>query len=128
MKVGREQIIGLLTAVREHVADPHRWDRHYADELAACEQALAACPALRANRVQRDANAVPTLVIDFGDAPVDADEAARQLDRGTPRIHLGEAEAWRNRLILNPMALAAGDGARIGERIVTVVRAVTYGT
>jgi L-seryl-tRNA(Ser) seleniumtransferase len=128
MKVGREQVIGLLTAVREHVADPRRWDRHYADELTACEQALAGCPDLRATRVEPDEAAVPTLVIDFSDAPVDADEVARQLDRGTPRIHLGEAEAWRNRLILNPMALVAGDGARIGERIVTVVRAVTHGT
>lgn len=127
MKVGREQIVGLLTAVREYVGDPVRWDRHYADELAACERALTACDRLRVTRRHNETMDVPTLVIDFAGAPVDADEASRQLDRGTPRIHLSEAEAWRNRLILNPMALAIGDGERIGERVAEVVRAATDG-
>ena len=123
MKVGREQIVGLLTAVREYIDDPGRWDRHYADEVDACEKALAACPLLDVHREHKSAIAVPTLAIDFAGLPVDADEVARQLDRGTPRIHLGESEAWRNRLILNPMALSVGDGALIGERVVAVVGA-----
>ena len=123
MKVGREQIVGLLTAVREYIDDPGRWDRHYADEVDACEKALAVCPLLDVHREHDSAIAVPTLAIDFAGLPVDADEVARQLDRGTPRIHLSESEAWRNRLILNPMALSVGDGAQIGERIVAVVGA-----
>ena len=127
MKVGREQIIGLLTAVREYLDAPGAWDQHYADEVAACEAALAACAQLHVHREHNEAMSVPTLVIDFANLPIDADEVARRLDQGTPRVHLSEAEAWRNRLILNPMALAPGDGARIGERIVTVVGAAPGG-
>ena len=126
MKVGREQIIGLLTAVREYVANPERWDQHYTAELATCQAVLTACERLRVTREHNDTMDVPTLVIDFAGAPIDADEVARQLDRGSPRIHLSEADAWRNRLILNPMALAPGDGARIGERIAAVVGAIAY--
>ena len=33
MKVGREQIVGLLVAVREYVEDPDRWTAHYGRSL-----------------------------------------------------------------------------------------------
>lgn len=125
MKVGREQIVGLLTAVREYVADPTGWDQHYDRELAACERALAGCGGVRVTREHNDALDVPVLVIDFTHAPIGADAMARELDHGSPRIHLSEGDAWRNRLIVNPMALAAGDGARIGDRVAVAVRAVT---
>lgn len=125
MKVGREQIVGLLTAVSEYVSEPGRWAQHYASELAECERALAACPALRVAQDHDHVMDVPALVIDFSGAGVDADEVARQLDRGTPRIQLSEAEAWRNRLIVNPIALAEGDGSRIGERVAAIVQSET---
>lgn len=123
MKVGREQVVGLLAAVREYVADPQRWDAHYAAELAACTAELAACDQLQVDGAHNDTMDVPTLVIDFGAVAGGADGVARRLDRGSPRIHLSEAEAWRNRLIVNPMALAVGDGAEIGRRIAAIVRA-----
>ncbi len=125
MKVGREQIVGLLTAVSEYVNEPGRWARHYASELADCEGVLGACEFLRVVQDHDHVMDVPSLVIDFSGAGVDADEVARQLDRGTPRIQLSEAEAWRNRLIVNPIALSEGDGARIGERVAAVVRSQT---
>lgn len=123
MKVGREQIVGLLAAVREYLDDPGRWDAHYETELRGCERALVADGSVRVTREHNDHLDVPTVVIDFCGAPIDADEVARRLDRGTPRIHLSEAESWRGRLIVNPMALAEGDGARIGERIADVLQA-----
>ena len=66
---------------------------------------------------------VPILVIDFSEASMAADDVSRLLDRGTPRIQLSEALAWRNRLIVNPMALAKGDGAQIGQQILAVLEA-----
>ena len=107
MKVGREQIVGVLTAVREYVDEPGRWTHHYVTEFADCEQALATCASVRVSYENNHMMEIPTLVVDPEASPIDADEVARQLDRGTPRIQLGEAEAWRNRLIVNPMALAA---------------------
>jgi L-seryl-tRNA(Ser) seleniumtransferase len=123
MKVGREQIVGLLTAVREFASDPGRWTEHYVAELTACDRALAACRTLRASVDHDRVMDVPILVIDFSEAPMAADDVSRQLDRGTPRIQLSEAAAWRNRLIVNPMALAKGDGAQIGQRILAVLEA-----
>jgi L-seryl-tRNA(Ser) seleniumtransferase len=123
MKVGREQIVGLLTAVREFASDPDRWTPHYVAELAACERALAPSHTLRVSGGHDHVMEIPTLVIDFSQSPMAADDVARQLDRGSPRIQLVEAQAWRNRLILNPMALADGDGARIGEQILAVLEA-----
>lgn len=128
MKVGREQIIGLLTAVREYVERPGRWAQHYTAELADCARAIALCADLRVTHEHNHTMDVPTLVVDFDGAAIDADEVARQLDRGTPRIQLSEAEAWRNRLIVNPMGLLEGEGAQIGERIVAIIRAGMNGS
>jgi len=123
MKVGREQIVGLLTAVREFASDPDRWTPHYLAELAACERELAARQTLRVSADHDHVMDIPTLVIDFSESPMAADDVARQLDRGNPRVQVVEAEAWRNRLILNPMALAKGDGIRIGQQILAVLEA-----
>jgi D-glucosaminate-6-phosphate ammonia-lyase len=123
MKVGREQIIGLLTAVTEFASDPGRWTQQYLAELAACDRALAGCETLSVSAAHDSVMDVPTLVIDFSEAAMAADDVSRLLDRGTPRIQLSEAEAWRNRLILNPMALARGDGAQIGKQILAVLEA-----
>jgi D-glucosaminate-6-phosphate ammonia-lyase len=123
MKVGREQIVGLLTAVTEFASDPDRWTQHYQAELAACDRALAACHTLRVSAAHDSLTDVPTLVIDFSGTPMAADDVSRLLDRGTPRVQLSEAEAWRNRLIVNPMALAKGEGARIGQQILAVLEA-----
>jgi D-glucosaminate-6-phosphate ammonia-lyase len=123
MKVGREQIVGLLTAVTEFASDPGKWTQHYLAELAACDRELAACQTLRVSAAHDSLTDVPTLVIDFSETPMAADDVSRQLDRGNPRVQLSEAEAWRNRLIVNPMALAKGDGARIGQQILAVLEA-----
>ena len=122
MKVGREQIVGLLTAVKEFANDPDRWAEHYSTELSDCERALAA-GTVRVSHEHDDVMDVPVLVIDFSDASMAADDVSRLLDRGTPRIQLSEALAWRNRLIVNPMALAKGDGAQIGQQILAVLEA-----
>jgi D-glucosaminate-6-phosphate ammonia-lyase len=123
MKVGREQIVGLLAAVTEFASDPGRWTQHYQAELAACDRELAACRTLRVSAAHDTLTDVPTLVIDFSEARMAADDVSRLLDRGTPRVQLSEAEAWRNRLIVNPMALANGQGAQIGQQILAVLEA-----
>ncbi len=121
MKVGREQIAGLLTALREFVAEPDRWRAHYATELAACAAELSACPDLVVREDYNDHLDVPVLTVDFASAGLDANEVVRGLDTGEPRIHIGEDGAWRNELTVNPMGLHAGEGATVGRRIVGVL-------
>jgi L-seryl-tRNA(Ser) seleniumtransferase len=123
MKVGREQIAGLLAAVREYVAEPTRWDLHYAAELAGCAAEVASCPTLKVYPDRNEHLDVPVLSIDFRDAPIDVDAVVRLLDTGEPRIHIGEDGAWRDILVVNPMALGAGEGVRVGRRIADIVLA-----
>jgi L-seryl-tRNA(Ser) seleniumtransferase len=124
MKVGREQLAGLLVAIREFVAEPSRWDAHYARELAACAEELAAAGTLAVEQGYNHHLDTPELAIDFSGAGVDADEVVRRLDTGDPRIHLGEDGAWRNLLTVNPMGLRPDEGAQVGRRIVEILAAV----
>lgn len=121
MKVGREQIAGLLTAVREFIAAPDAWHAHYAAELAACAGELGACPTLVVGKGYNHHLDVPVLSVDFGKAVLSANEVVRRLDTGEPRIHIGEEDAWRHVLTVNPMGLRTGDGARAGRRIVELL-------
>ncbi len=121
MKVGREQIAGLLTALREFVAEPDRWRAHYGTEFTACAAELSACPDLVVRDDYNDHLDVPVLTVDFAAAGLDANEVVRGLDTGEPRIHIGEDGAWRNELTINPMGLHAGEGATVGRRIVDVL-------
>ncbi|GAA2360184.1 aminotransferase class V-fold PLP-dependent enzyme [Dactylosporangium salmoneum] len=121
MKVGREQIIGLLVALRAFVRDPDAHHRHGAQELADIRAALEA----DARCVVRDGYEhhldVPVLEIDLSASGRDADDVVRELDRGAPRIHVGEDRAWQGVLVVNPMGLRPGDGAAFAKRLVEVL-------
>ncbi|MEH1013195.1 aminotransferase class V-fold PLP-dependent enzyme [Micromonospora sp. CPCC 206060] len=121
MKVGREQIVGLLVAVRAFVRDPDAHHRHGRQELADIRALLDAD-----NRcVVRDGYEhhldVPVIEIDLSPSGHRADEIVRELDRGSPRIHVGEDLAWRDVLTVNPMGLHPGDGAALARRLIEVL-------
>ena len=120
MKVGREQIAGLLAAVTEYVADPGRHEAAYDTELTAIEAGLAADPRLLTRRIQNERLLVTELHIDVGGTGLPADEVVRALEAGEPRIHVGEDLAWRGVLVVNPMGLVKGEGALIAERLVRI--------
>ena len=120
MKVAREQVLGLLTAVTEHLDDPARWLQHYERELAECADALRDVAALDVRSSRDEALDVPTLLVDCSQGNVSADAAVVALQQRHPRVFVGDAEAWRGILTINPMALGAGDGRTVGERIVDV--------
>lgn len=123
MKVGREQIVGLLVAVREYVEDPDAWQRHYADELRACTDALSAVDNLGVSDGHDDHLDVPVLDIDVTRSHLSADEVVRLLATGVPRIHVGEDGAWRGVLSINPMGLRPGEGSVVGGRIAEIAQA-----
>lgn len=122
MKVGREQIAGLLAAVREFLQGQQGWESLYAAELHACATELGDCRGLAVSNGYNEHLDVPVFNIDFSVSALGADEVARRLDTGEPRIHIGEDEAWRNVLTVNPMGLHEGDGARVGKRIAQILQ------
>lgn len=123
MKVGREQIAGLLTAIEEFVALPEGWNDHYTAELAACAAALSGCEDVVTTSAHNEHLDVPVLQVDLSATGITADAVVRDLDAGTPRIHVDEEVAWRNTLIVNPMALREGEGAIVGARLAEIVGA-----
>jgi L-seryl-tRNA(Ser) seleniumtransferase len=117
MKVGREQIAGVLAAVAEYVADPLRHEASYDAELTAIEAGLTGDPRLNVYRALNERLWVPELRIDVSGAGVLGDVVVRALEDGEPRIHVGEDEAWRGVLVVNPMGLREGEGARFAARM-----------
>jgi len=121
MKVGREQLMGLLAAVERYLADPGRDDRPGIAELDAVAAALAGHPAVAVGRHHDAGLDVPVLHLDLTATGLPVDEVVRRLATGDPWVALGEEAAWRGVLTVNPMALGEGDGAVLAAAVVAAV-------
>lgn len=121
MKVGREQIVGLLTAVERYVRDPGGDERSGTAELDAAEQVLRTNPALQVTRVHEPTLDVPGLHLDVRAAGAEVDAVVHALAGRDVPVYLGESEAWRGVLTVNGMALMPGQGEQIAEAILGVV-------
>jgi L-seryl-tRNA(Ser) seleniumtransferase len=113
-KVGKEQIIGLLTALELFVAEDDA-TRHarWLGALDAIAAQLADVPA--ALDIRADA-ALPTMVLTLA-SPDAAATLYEQLVSGRPAIHLDPQDLAAGRLVLNPMCLADGDRERLASRL-----------
>lgn len=120
MKVGREEIAGLVVALRRYVAgddaaDAERWQSHL-DTIAARVHDL---PGLTLSRRLRPAHPVPQLWIDLDPTVVGrtAYDALNTLLDGDPAVALAESRAEYNTLIVNPMVLTADEAESVGSRL-----------
>ena len=116
-KVGKEEIVGLLTALRlfveeDEVARHARW-RALMQELA---DGLADLPHARISLV--DDGEVPLLALDLEPAAgVGALELMKRLEQGTPAVFADPAAIDQSRILLGPMSLKDGEPTRIAERL-----------
>ena len=115
-KVGREQIAGLLAAIERYLRSPGADDGPGIAELEQLEAILAA-RSLVVQRVHDDALDVPTLRLEVGDQ-ARTDALVRALAKRPVPVYLGESEAWRGTVRVNPMALGNGHGEAIGAAII----------
>jgi seryl-tRNA(Sec) selenium transferase len=122
MKVGKEEIVGLIVALqrfveRDEAAELARWRA----QLAHIESAMRDVPGVRLQRIdpETDPVAVPTtqLRLDEGSLQMNAYEVLNQLQDGTPSVFLNEEHAWRGILSINPIALRDGDERIVAERL-----------
>ncbi|MCU1439338.1 MAG: hypothetical protein JWP85_335 [Rhodoglobus sp.] len=121
MKVGREQIAGLLTAIERYVRDPGADERAGTVELDAVERVLNEAGTVAVTRVHEPTLDVPGLQLDISGAGADVDAVVLALgDRETP-VYLGESEAWRGVLTVNGMALGAGEGESLAGAVLEVI-------
>jgi D-glucosaminate-6-phosphate ammonia-lyase len=118
-KVGKEQVIGLLTALELFVAEEdHERHARWLTILTAIADQLDDLPGVSLD-IRADA-AVPTLVLRLGSRDA-ALALYEQLVSGRPVVHLDPQEMGSGRLVLNPMCLAEDDPPRLVERLRTVL-------
>ena len=120
MKVGREEIVGLITALRRFAAgsdeeDLERWQRR----LDPIEQALEGIPGIRVSRHLPQRKPVPSLRIELeGDcAPTRAYDLVNRLLDGEPAIAVDQSYAEHGRLSINPQGLTAEEATAVARRL-----------
>ncbi|HSH06311.1 MAG TPA: hypothetical protein VLA41_01505 [Burkholderiales bacterium] len=116
-KVGKEEIVGLLTAL-EHfaAADDEAANGVLEERLRRIEAQLGAPKSLRTRVLPaREAGRVPHLhlQIDAAVAGSDALALSRRLQEGDPPVHLSERLAARGTLIVDLQALPPEDDAAV---------------
>jgi D-glucosaminate-6-phosphate ammonia-lyase len=126
-KVGKEQIVGALTALRLFAREGDDGRRKRLHAVAeAMVGALCGLTGLSAAIIADPAGTgmpVVEIALDLKAAPLSGKELLEQLRKGSPRI---EANPWRaeeGRLILSPACLRAGDPALIGRRLREILQA-----
>jgi L-seryl-tRNA(Ser) seleniumtransferase len=120
-KVGKEEIVGLLVALRRFVAaDPDQ-------EIARCEAllgrltvALATLPHAQTRlRSASETGRYPLLEVVLDQAALgrDAPAVSLALQAGDPPVHLGERRAAEGILVVHPEGLRDGDEAVVAARL-----------
>ena len=114
MKVGREQIFGVVAAIQEYVANDS-YDIGD-NEISECKSLLNQAGIVQSEEVFYSPLNVTNLHI-HAPRGLTADEFYIKLATGRPRIILGQEMSERGILTLNPMSLSMGQGYVIGTQI-----------
>jgi L-seryl-tRNA(Ser) seleniumtransferase len=125
MKVGKEEIAGLLTAVRWYLSlDHEKLLQTYEDQVRWILSALEKEPGMAVSRSfpNEAGQPMPRAEILFDEAKlgITRDEILRRLYEGTPAVHL--APAGMNGVFVNPQVLQVGQEKIVVERIKEVVK------
>ena len=119
-KVGKEQIVGLITALRLFVieGDATRSSRWQA-AVETLVREMGPLRHARATVAMSPGRPVPVvrLAVDEAAAGVTAIEVARRLAAGIPPIHTNPALAYEGVLLFNPMCLRDRDIGVIASRV-----------
>lgn len=122
MKVGREQIAGLLAAVARYVAAPGADNEPGIRELERLRTLLEP-GSLPVVWHETSVLGVPVLELDLASAGLDADRFVNALRDGDRPVFLEESEAWRGVLQVNPMGLIEGDAQSVADAVAAAVSA-----
>lgn len=117
MKVGREQVVGLLAAVERYTRDPGADERPGIRELEEAETILRASDQLEVSKTVSPDTGLPIVTLRLGRTRPALDEIVRRLTLGRPRVILGEGSAWRDELTITPSALLPGQGKQLARAV-----------
>ncbi|HEY2839386.1 MAG TPA: DegT/DnrJ/EryC1/StrS family aminotransferase [Pirellulales bacterium] len=118
MKVGKEEIIGLLVAMERFVARDDAAERDRLAKISAQIVAgLAELDAIRVTLVPREELWPVVRIEPTSGSPLDAIELARLLERGDPPVYLASGDAGNGRLGIDPFCLQSGEGEIVVARV-----------
>ncbi len=120
MKTGREQIAGLVAAVRRHVRDPQSDHTEGVAELDRAAALLENDGRLVVTRTLHAQLDVPVVEIRFAPG-IDVDTVVTDLRALPTPVHLGEERAQAATLTINPMALQPGHGEQLARSVLDVM-------
>jgi D-glucosaminate-6-phosphate ammonia-lyase len=131
MKVSKEDIIGVLTAVehwfeeRGHAAERQKWY----DDLAVIAERIERLPGARGDIIEPSGvDRVPLLRISWGSQyMLDGLELRRRVLDGEPRIMLDDNSANENSIEIDPFQLQPGEAVQVGDAVSTVLREARSG-
>ena len=123
-KVGKEQIVGLMVALKRFVEEGDRVRRaEWEATVHALRGAIGDLPHAEVTAVVNPGRPVPTvrLSLDEEALGLTAVELVQQLMAGDPSIHVSTSEVYEGALLFSPICLREGDVVAIGRRLKELV-------
>lgn len=126
MKVGKENLMGLLEAVRQYTSvDPEQRGAAMRRRMAALSNRLAALPGLTTSVVRDESGRHiyrVLLTIDQAVAGRDAASLAEEMANGTPAVYLRDFKVHLGQLEVDPRALTAEGEEQVFHRLAEVLQ------
>ena len=122
-KVGKEEIIGLLTALQLFVKEGDKL-RHarWVERLMPIAQGLGKNPNCHVEiEGEHDNTVVPQLVVTLTRPSASARQVIASLIKGNPSIHVDPFRRDQGKLVINPLCIEKTDAELILKRITTVM-------
>jgi D-glucosaminate-6-phosphate ammonia-lyase len=124
-KVGKEEIVGLLTALDLFIAEGDevrvaRWTAQMERLLAALAGVRHATVAIVRDR-RRPSAPLVALTLDEGAAGMSALDLVRRLQDGAPSVHANPSRVHEGVVLFNPVALKPGDEMVVAEQVLRVL-------
>jgi len=125
MKVSKEAMIGLLTAVEtyletDHDAEALQWDRTVASWLAAWQRLASRWLKIERREINEAGEAIPRILMHVSlDAPVSRDDLIEGLRTGTPAIEVVVEN--ESTIAFSPHLLQPGEAELVERRVAQLI-------
>lgn len=127
LKVGREELAGVLAALERYLALDHEARRAWCEEqVEYVRKRLADAPGVDVTRSfpNEAGQPIPRARIRFVDSLRDVNEIVAAIQNGTPSIHVTADEAS---VYVNPMTLEEGETQVVAERLRAILQQTFQG-
>ena len=126
MKVSKEDVIGVLTAVEYWLneRDPAAEFRHWHKDLEEIARRVASVPGVSSEVIEpKGVVRVPLLHVQWDGIALDGIALRQRLLEGSPRIMLDDTSAKANSINIDPFQFQPGEAAQVGQAVANALNA-----